>query len=203
MGKPGLAACGDQALSRGLRVARLGGLQQHRARVPARADVIVALGGGITADGEPRPATVARARRAAALYRSGRAQRIVMSGAYGMYDPPPPRAEATAMAQIAVAAGVPAEQHHCRDPVAGHDRQRLVHQADAGRTRVASRHRGDLRLACAARAYLTQTIWGPGYRVAIEPVTGERSTRPREEIAVWEAGLLAVSRRWFADGPAG
>jgi DUF218 domain len=73
---------------------------------PASAGVIVALGGGITADGEPRPATVARARRAAALYRSGRAQRIVMSGAYGMYDPPPPRAEATAMAQIAVAAGV-------------------------------------------------------------------------------------------------
>ena len=31
-----------------------------------------------------------------------------MSGAYGMYDPPPPRAEATAAAQIAVAAGVPA-----------------------------------------------------------------------------------------------
>jgi DUF218 domain len=40
------------------------------------------------------------------LYRSGRAQRIVMSGAYGMYDPVPPRTEATAMAQIAVAAGV-------------------------------------------------------------------------------------------------
>jgi hypothetical protein len=49
--------------------------------VPVSADVIVALGGGITADGEPQPATVARARRAAGLYRSGRAQRIVMSGA--------------------------------------------------------------------------------------------------------------------------
>ena len=46
--------------------------------------------------------------------------------------------------------------------------------------------------------YLTQTIWGPGYRVAVEPVTGEQSTRPPEEIARWEAGLLAVSRRWFA-----
>ena len=38
---------------------------------PARADVIVALGGGITSDGIPRSATVARARRAAGLYRSG------------------------------------------------------------------------------------------------------------------------------------
>ncbi len=51
----------------------------------------------MTADGEPQPAIRARARRAAGLYRSGRAARIVMSGAYGMYDSPPPRAEATAM----------------------------------------------------------------------------------------------------------
>jgi hypothetical protein len=29
-------------------------------------------------------------------------------------------------------------------------------------------------------------------------VTGETGTRPPEEIACWEAGLLAVSRRWFA-----
>lgn len=32
----------------------------------------------------------------------------------------------------------------------------------------------------------------------LEPVTGEASTRPPEEIACWEAGLLAVSQRWFA-----
>jgi vancomycin permeability regulator SanA len=74
---------------------------------PVSAHVVVALGGGITADGEPQPATVARSRRAAALHRSGRVQQIVMSGAYAMYDPPPPRAEATAMTEIAVAAGVP------------------------------------------------------------------------------------------------
>jgi hypothetical protein len=46
--------------------------------------------------------------------------------------------------------------------------------------------------------YLTQAIWGPSYSVAIEPVTGEKSTRLAEEIELWEAGLLAVSRRWFA-----
>jgi hypothetical protein len=33
--------------------------------------------------------------------------------------------------------------------------------------------------------------------VAIEPIRGDQSTRP-PEIAVWEAGLLAVSRHWFA-----
>ena len=46
--------------------------------------------------------------------------------------------------------------------------------------------------------YLTQVIWGPGYRVAVEPVTGEADARPPEEIACWEAGLLVVARCWFA-----
>jgi uncharacterized SAM-binding protein YcdF (DUF218 family) len=164
---------------------------------PASAGVIVALGGGITADGEPRPATVARARRAAALYRSGQAQRIVMSGAYGMYDPSPPRAEATAMAQIAVAAGVPAgsitTETLSRDTI-GNIWFTKPLLGDPGGRRVivvtSDWHAARVR-------YLTQVIWGPGYRVALEPVTGETSTRPLEEIARWEAGLLAVSQRWF------
>jgi len=46
--------------------------------------------------------------------------------------------------------------------------------------------------------YLAQVIWGPGYQVAVEPLTGETVLRPLGEIARWEAGLLAVSRRWFA-----
>jgi len=165
---------------------------------PAAADVIVALGGGITSDGVPRPATVARARRAAGLYRSGRAHRIVMSGAYGMFDPPPLRAEAMAMAQIAVAAGVAEEdiavEARSRDtigniwftkPLLAEHRWHRVIVVTSGW------HAPRVR-------YLTQAIWGPGYLVAIEPVTGEQSTRPAEEIALWEAGLLAVSRRWFA-----
>jgi hypothetical protein len=32
----------------------------------------------------------------------------------------------------------------------------------------------------------------------VESVTGEAETRPPEEIACWEAGLLAVARCWFA-----
>jgi len=164
----------------------------------ARAGVIVALGGGITAGGEPQPATVARARRAAALYRSGRAQRIVMSGAYGMYDPAPPRAEATAMAQIAAAAGVPpghiTAEARSRDTI-GNIWFTKPLLGDPGEQRVivvtSDWHAARVR-------YLTQVIWGPGYLVAVEPVTGEASTRSPEEIAAWEAGLLAVSRRWFA-----
>jgi len=163
--------------------------------VPANADVIVALGGGITADGEPQPATVARARRAATFYRSGRAQRIVMSGAYGMYDPLPPRAEATAMAEIAVAAGVPpgriTAETRSRDtigniwftkPLLGEPVQQYVMVVTSDWHAVRVR-------------YLTQVIWGPGYRVAVDALAGEASTRPPEEIARWEAGLLAVIRQ--------
>ena len=165
---------------------------------PANADVIVALGGGITRDGEPLPATAARARRAAALYRAGRAHRIIMSGAYGMFDPPPPRAEAMAMAQIARAAGVPpdaiAVEARSRDTIgniwftkpllAGRGWRRVI-------VVTSTWHAPRVR-------YLAQTIWGPSYTMAIEPVTREPSTRPPEEITTWEAGLLAVSRRWFA-----
>jgi uncharacterized SAM-binding protein YcdF (DUF218 family) len=179
-------------------VAARGVLQQYRGVSAASAGVIVVLGGGITAGGEPQPATVARAVRAAALYRSGRAQRIVMSGAYGMYDPVPPRTEATAMAQIAVAAGVLPDsitaEARSRDTIGNiwFTKPRL---GGPGEQRVivvtSDWHAARVR-------YLTRVIWGPGYRVAVEPVTGETGTRPPEEIACWEAGLLAVARRWFA-----
>jgi uncharacterized SAM-binding protein YcdF (DUF218 family) len=170
---------------------------------PASAGVIVALGGGITADGEPRSATVARALRAAALYRSGRAQRIVMSGAYGMYDPPPPLAEATAMAQIAAAVGVPAAsiaaEARSRDTIGNIWFTKPLLGGPGGQRVIvvtSDWHAARVR-------YLTRVIWGPGYRVAVEPVTGEAATRPPEEIARWEAGLLAVARRWFAGIRAG
>lgn len=171
---------------------------QHRAVSGVRADVVVALGGGITADGEPRPATVARARRAAGLYRSGRAARLVMSGAYGMYDPPPSRAEATAMAEIAVAAGVPpgsvTAETRSRDTIGNIWFTKPLLGGPAGQsvTVVTSDwHAARVR-------YLARVIWGPGYQVTVEPLADEAGTRPPEEVARWEAGLLAVSRRWFA-----
>jgi len=152
----------------------------------------------MTADGRPQPRTVARARRAAGLYLSGRAPRIVMSGAYGMFDPPPPRSEATAMAEIAAAAGVPpgsiTAETRSRDTIGNIWFTKPLLGGPSGRrvTVVTSDwHAERVR-------YLARVIWGPGYEVAVEPLAGGADTRPPEEIARWEAGLLAVSRRWFA-----
>lgn len=162
------------------------------------ADVVIALGGGITVGGEPRPATVARARRAAGLYRSGRASRLVMSGAYGMYDPPPPRAEATAMAEIAVAAGVPpgsvTAETRSRDTIGNIWFTKPLLGGPAGQSVIvvtSDWHAERVR-------YLAQVIWGPGYQVTVEPLADGADMRSPGEIARWEAGLLAVSRRWFA-----
>lgn len=45
--------------------------------------------------------------------------------------------------------------------------------------------------------FLAEAIWGPEYRSVAEPIAGKDNGRPADEIALREAGLLAVSRRWF------
>ena len=102
------------------------------------------------------------------------------------------------MAQIAAAAGVPpgkiTVEARSRDTI-GNIWFTKPLLGDPGEQRVivvtSDWHAARVR-------YLTQVIWGPGYVVAVEPVTGEASMRSPEEIAAWEAGLLAVSRHWFA-----
>jgi hypothetical protein len=121
-----------------------------------------------------------RARRAAALYRSGQAHRIAMSAAYGMYDPPPPPDAITAETRSRDTIG---NIWFTKPLLGGPGRQRVI-------VVTSGWHAARVR-------YLTQVIWGPGYRVAME-LTSETSTRPPQEIACWETGLLAVSRRWFA-----
>ena len=102
------------------------------------------------------------------------------------------------MAQIAIAAGVPQDdvsvEAQSRDTIGNvWFTKPLLHQHGWHRVIVVTSGWHAPRVH-----YLTQVIWGPSYMVAIEPVRGEQRTRQAEEIAVWEAGLLAVSRRWFA-----
>jgi len=103
-----------------------------------------------------------------------------------------------AMAEIAVAAGVPpgsiTAETRSRDTIGNmwFTKPLLGGPSGQGVTVVTSDwHTARVR-------YLAQVIWGPGYQVTVEPLTGEADTRSPEEIARWEAGVLAVSRRWFA-----
>lgn len=108
------------------------------------------------------------------------------------------KSQATAMAQIAVAAGVPASsitaETRSRDTI-GNIWFTKPLLGDPWRV---SRHRGDLGLACGSRPVPDASDLGTSYQVALEPVTSETSTRSPEEIARWQAGLLAVSQHWFA-----
>jgi hypothetical protein len=115
-----------------------------------------------------------------------------------MYDPPPPRAEAAAMTEIAVAAGVPpgsiTAETRSRDTIGNiwFTKPLLGEPAGQAVTVVTSDwHAARVR-------YLAQVIWGARYRMVMEPLADEASMRPPEETARWEARLLAVSRRWFA-----
>ncbi|MCB1352446.1 MAG: YdcF family protein [Rhodobacteraceae bacterium] len=76
----------------------------HRSGEPAPASVIVVLGGGVRRDGTPGPDTLARTNHAIALYRAGLAPRMHFTG--GHTNPRLPGL-GTAMADVAIAAGVP------------------------------------------------------------------------------------------------
>jgi uncharacterized SAM-binding protein YcdF (DUF218 family) len=68
----------------------------------AQADVIVVLGCRLTADGAPSPALARRVACGVALYQTGIAPRLLLSGGGGAR-----RSEAAVMREMALAAGVP------------------------------------------------------------------------------------------------
>jgi len=71
-------------------------------------DVIIVLARGINPDGALPPDPRARVQRAAALFRQGRAPRVLMSGSWHyQIATAPPRTEAAAMAAYARELGVP------------------------------------------------------------------------------------------------
>lgn len=74
--------------------------------------IVVALGGGLTADGAAEPSTLARARAAAALVRGREDAALILSGSRGGgWDPARPvRSEAALMADVAKDAGVATER---------------------------------------------------------------------------------------------
>ncbi len=76
-----------------------------RAEDAKPADVIIVLGCSVWPGERPSPALEARSRHAIALYKSGLAPYMILTGGVGTYPP----AEAEIMRRLAVAAGVPSE----------------------------------------------------------------------------------------------
>jgi len=76
-----------------------------------RTDAIVVLGSGISSDGELLPKAIKRVNMAVELFKSGIAERIIMSGRFSWHrDDLPSKTEAEAMKELAVSLDVPAEK---------------------------------------------------------------------------------------------
>ena len=84
------------------------GVDQHGARAtgPERVELLVVAGAGVNPDGTAGPSLLARTQRAVVLYHAGVADRIAFTGGVGDYGP----AEALVGAELAMAAGVPADR---------------------------------------------------------------------------------------------
>ncbi len=67
------------------------------------ADAIIVLGAAVWSGGRAGPSLYARTQHAIALYQAGYSSHLILSGGLGRYPP----AEAEAMRQLALAAGVP------------------------------------------------------------------------------------------------
>ncbi|MCB2263087.1 MAG: YdcF family protein [Candidatus Thiosymbion ectosymbiont of Robbea hypermnestra] len=73
---------------------------------PMKRDVIIVLGAAVWPDGQPSPSLARRVGKSVDLYKSERAENIIMSGGIGKYPP----AEAIVMKRIALEGGVPEER---------------------------------------------------------------------------------------------
>jgi uncharacterized SAM-binding protein YcdF (DUF218 family) len=78
----------------------------NRSSAPQSASVIIVLGGGVLQDGRPGPDTRDRVEHAIALYKAGVAPRMHFTGGHGN---PRLAGLGNAMADVAIAAGVPRE----------------------------------------------------------------------------------------------
>ena len=76
--------------------------------MPQKADVVIVLGGGVHEDGSLPSRARARVRKGVALFRQGRARRLLMSGSHsGHLEKTPRVTEAQAMKDYAMSLGVP------------------------------------------------------------------------------------------------
>jgi uncharacterized SAM-binding protein YcdF (DUF218 family) len=155
---------------------------------PARADAIVVLGRGVDPDGALPALAKQRVARAVELFAWGVAPRLIFSGRCSlMTETEPPRTEAGAMAEHAVALGVPRRavllEEESRDTIgnAYFVMRRFLEPNDWMSIRVVT---SDFHIQ--RTAWVFQKVLGLGYDVAYSPSPSELdhatiAARAREE----------------------
>ncbi len=155
---------------------------------PSRADALVVLGRGVDADGALPLLAKQRVERAAELFAWGVAPRMIFSGRCSlMTEAEPPRTEAAAMAEHALAIGIPRRaiilEEESRDTVgnAYFVLRRFLEPNDWMSIRVVT---SDFHIQ--RTAWVFQKVMGLGYDVAFSPSPSELdhdtiASRAREE----------------------
>jgi uncharacterized SAM-binding protein YcdF (DUF218 family) len=155
---------------------------------PARADAIVVLGRGVDPDGALPTLAKQRVARAAELFAWGVAPRLIFSGRCSlMTDTEPARTEAAAMAEYAIALGIPKRavilEEESRDTIgnAYFVLRRFLEPNDWMSIRVVT---SDFHIQ--RTAWVFQKVLGLGYDVAYSPSPSELdhatiAARAREE----------------------
>jgi uncharacterized SAM-binding protein YcdF (DUF218 family) len=163
------------------------------------ADVIIVLGGGIEHDGSLPEIARARTDRAVDLYTRGIAPRLLFSGRCGLKEPPvAPISEAAAMADRAMALGVPGENIHLeetsRDTIgnAYFTRTCFVEPNGWTRLRIVT---SDFHVPRAAMVF--ERILGVTYDISFTVVPTHATPQARAALAREETAIMTVLQEWL------
>lgn len=170
-----------------------------------RADALVVLGRGVEADGALPRLARQRVERAAELYAWEVAPRIIFSGKCSlMTETVPPRSEAAAMAEYALAIGVPADallvEEESRDTIgnAYFVLRRFLEPNDWNAIRVVT---SDFHIQRAA--WVFQKVMGLGYDVAFSASQSELDHSSVAAMAREESDITAFLMEWIGPIPDG
>lgn len=173
------------------------------ADVPAQApdfpaDAVVVLGGGVGPGGALPLVARARVERAAEVFHSGIAPRLVLSGLCGLMEPEPAVSEAAAMAAYAVELGVPREamllEDESRDTLgnAYFTRERYLEPNGWSSIRVVT---SDFHLSRAA--WVFRKVLGGAYDFSFVSAASGLSPRELIDRAVEECRILIFLNEWL------
>jgi uncharacterized SAM-binding protein YcdF (DUF218 family) len=170
-----------------------------------RADAIVVLGRGVDPDGALPVLAQQRVQRAAELYAWGVAPRLIFSGRYSlMTEIEPPRTEAAAMAEHAIALGIPRRavilEEESRDTIgnAYFVLRRFLEPNDWMSIRVVT---SDFHIQRAA--WVFQKVLGLGYDVAYSPSPSELDHATIAARAREESDISTFLMNWLGAIPDG